>query len=220
MSPCRAKRGFANSPRRFYEAGQRFADKEPCNGRSSQTRRFCGSLRKASFNRLALAAFTERLPAGVTLSTIEIGDWPLYDADMQAKGFPATVQAAQKAILAADGVVFASPEYNYSISGVLKNAIDWLSRMTPQPFAGKPIAMFGASGGLLGTARAQYHLRQIMVFLDGRPVNKPEVMIGAGADQVRADGKFTDEITGKLLSDLGASLSLACRKAKAAASVK
>ena len=144
---------------------------------------FCGSLRKASFNRMALNAFTERLPAGVSLSTIEIGDWPLYDADIQAKGFPDKVQAAQKAMLEADGIVFATPEYNYSISGVLKNAIDWLSRTTPQPFAAKPIAMFGASGGPLGTARAQYHLRQMMVFLDGRPVNKPEVMIGAGADQ-------------------------------------
>src|SRR6266704_1574340 len=99
---------------------------------------FCGSLRKASFNRMALNAMLE-----------------------------------------ADGIVFACPEYNYGPSGVLKNAIDWLSRVTPQPFAAKPVAMFGASGGVLGSARAQYQLRQIMVFLDGRPVNKPEVMIGA-----------------------------------------
>ena len=91
-----------------------------------------------------------------------------------------------------------TPEYNYGPSGVLKNAIDWLSRMTPQPFAAKPIAMFGASGGVLGTARAQYQLRQIMVFLDGRPVNKPEVMIGAAQTRF-ADGKLTDEATGKLL---------------------
>src|SRR6185295_13703488 len=140
---------------------------------------FCGSLRKASFNRMALAAFGERLPAGATMQTIEIGDWPLYDADIQAKGFPDKVQAAQKAMLEADGIVFASPEYNYGPSGVLKNAIDWLSRMTPQPFAAKPMAVFGASGGPLGTARAQYHLRQMMIFLDGRMINKPEVMIGA-----------------------------------------
>ena len=180
---------------------------------------FCGSLRKASFNRMALQAFIERVPAGVTVETIEIGDWPLYDADVQAKGFPDKVQAAQKAMLAADGIVFATPEYNYSISGVLKNAIDWLSRMTPQPFAAKPIAMFGASGGPLGAARAQYHLRQMMVFLDGRPVNKPEVMIGAAQTKF-VDGKFTDEAGAKLLSDLGASLALAVRQAKAAASVK
>eukprot|EP01034_Spumella_vulgaris_P013295 gene13295-16956_t len=138
---------------------------------------FCGSLRKASLNRLSLQAFVERLPAGTSCETIEIGDWPLYDADVQAKGFPDKVQAAQKAMLETDGIVLVSPEYNYGISGVLKNAIDWLSRMTPQPFAAKPVALFGASMGVLGTARAQYQLRQTLVFLDGRPVNKPEVMI-------------------------------------------
>jgi chromate reductase len=174
---------------------------------------FCGSLRKASFNRMALQAFIERLPAGVSAQIIEI-DWPLYNADIQAQGFPDKVQAAQKAMIEADGLVLVTPEYNYGPSGVLKNAIDWLSRMTPQPFAAKPIAMFGASGGVLGTARAQYQLRQIMVFLDGRPVNKPEVMIG-GAQTRFADGKLTDEATGKLLGELGASLVLAVRHARA-----
>ena len=174
---------------------------------------FCGSLRKASFNRMALNAFIERLPAGTSAQIVEI-DWPLYDADIQAKGFPDKVQAAQKAMIEADGLVLVTPEYNYGPSGVLKNAIDWLSRMTPQPFAAKPIAMFGASGGVLGTARAQYQLRQIMVFLDGRPVNKPEVMIG-GAQNRFVDGKLTDEATGKLLGELGASLVLAVRHARA-----
>jgi len=176
---------------------------------------FCGSLRQASFNKMALSAFIERVPAGTSVQTIDI-EWPLYNADIQAKGFPDKVQAAHKAMLEAEGIVFASPEYNYGPSGVLKNAIDWLSRMTPQPFAAKPIAMFGASGGVLGTARAQYQLRQIMVFLDGRPVNKPEVMIGGAANRF-ADGKLTDEATGKLLADLGASLVLAIRHARAAA---
>jgi chromate reductase, NAD(P)H dehydrogenase (quinone) len=174
---------------------------------------FCGSLRKASFNRMALNAFIERLPAGTSAQIIEI-DWPLYNADIQAQGFPDKVQAAQKAMLEADGIVLVTPEYNYGPSGVLKNAIDWLSRMTPQPFAAKPIAMFGASGGVLGTARAQYQLRQIMVFLDGRPVNKPEVMIGAAQNRF-ADGKLTDEATAKLLAELGASLVLAVRHARA-----
>jgi chromate reductase len=174
---------------------------------------FCGSLRKASFNRMALNAFIERLPAGTSAQIIEI-DWPLYNADIQAQGFPDKVQAAQKAMIEADGLVLVTPEYNYGPSGVLKNAIDWLSRMTPQPFAAKPIAMFGASGGVLGTARAQYQLRQIMVFLDGRPVNKPEVMIGAAQTRF-ADGKLTDEATGKLLGELGASLVLAVRHARA-----
>ena len=168
---------------------------------------FCGSLRKASFNRMALNAFIERLPAGTSAQIIEI-DWPLYNADIQAQGFPDKVQAAQKAMIEADGLVLVTPEYNYGPSGVLKNAIDWLSRMTPQPFAAKPIAMFGASGGILGTARAQYQLRHIMVFLDGRPVNKPEV-------DDRRRGKLTDEATGKLLAELGASLVLAVRHARA-----
>ena len=180
---------------------------------------FCGSLRKGSFNRMALHAFAERAPAGTTVETIEIGDWPLYDADLQAKGFPDKVQAAQKAMLAADGLVLVSPEYNYGISGVLKNAIDWLSRMTPQPFAAKPVALVGASGGILGTARAQYQLRQTLVFLDGRPVNKPEVMIGQAQNKF-VDGKLTDDATGKLVADLGAALALAVRQAKAAASVR
>jgi chromate reductase len=174
---------------------------------------FCGSLRKASFNRMALNAFIERLPAGTSAQINDI-DWPLYNADIQAQGFPDKVQAAQKAMIEADGLVLVTPEYNYGPSGVLKNAIDWLSRMTPQPFAAKPIAMFGASGGVLGTARAQYQLRQIMVFLDGRPVNKPEVMIGAAQTRF-ADGKLTDEATGKLLAELGASLVLAVRHARA-----
>ena len=180
---------------------------------------FCGSLRKASFNHMALNAFIERVPAGVSVETIEIGDWPLYNADIQATGFPDKVQAAQKAMLAADGVVFATPEYNYSVSGVLKNAIDWLSRMTPQPFAAKPIAIMGATMGLLGTARAQYHLRQMMVFLDGRPVNKPEVMI-AQAQNKFVDGKLTDEATGKMMADLGAATVLAVRHARAVAHIK
>ena len=179
---------------------------------------FCGSLRKGSLNRQALHAFIERVPAGVTVETIEIGDWPLYDADIQAKGFPDKVQAAQKAMLAADGLVLVSPEYNYGISGVLKNAIDWLSRTTPQPFAAKPVALFGASGGILGTARAQYQLRQTLVFLDGRPVNKPEVMIGQAQNKF-VDGKLADEATGKMLEALGAAISLTARRAKAAAAI-
>ena len=181
---------------------------------------FCGSLRKGSLNRMALNAFIERLPAGAKVETIEIGDWPLYNADVQAQGVPDKVQAAQKAMLAADGVAIATPEYNYGISSALKNAIDWLSRMTPQPFTAKPTAIFGASGGVLGTARAQYQLRQTLVFLDGRPVNKPEVMIGQATAKFSPEGKLIDEAVGKFLTDLGAALGLAIRQAKAAASVK
>jgi chromate reductase len=179
---------------------------------------FVGSLRQGSFNRMALHAFVERLPAGTSVQTVEIGDWPLYNFDIQAKGFPEKVEAAQKAMLAADGVVLVTPEYNYGVSGVLKNAIDWLSRTTPQPFAAKPIAIFGAAGGLLGTARAQYQLRQMLIFLDGRPVNKPEVMIGQAQNKF-VDGKLSDEAAGKLLGELGASLLLAVRHARHVANV-
>ena len=179
---------------------------------------FCGSLRKASFNRMALNAFIERVPKGVTVETIEIGDWPLYNADIQAQGFPDKVQAAQKTMLAADGILIVTPEYNYGISGVLKNAIDWLSRMTPQPFAGKTAGIMGASGGILGTVRAQYQLRQTLVFVDGRPINKPEIMIGQAQNKF-VDGKLTDETTAKLLVDFGVALALAIRQAKAAATV-
>src|SRR5262249_60514092 len=115
--------------------------------------------------------------------------------------------------------VFATPEVNSSVSGVLKNAIAWLSRVAPQPLAGKPMAQFGASGGPLGTARAQYHMRQMMVFLDGRMVNKPEVMIGAAQTKF-VDGKFNDEAGSKLMTDLGAALVLAVRQHRAHAHVK
>jgi chromate reductase, NAD(P)H dehydrogenase (quinone) len=180
---------------------------------------FCGSLRKASFNRLALNAFIERVPAGMTVETIEIGDWPLYDADLQAKGFPDKVQAAQQTLVAADAIVIASPEYNYSVPGVLKNALDWLSRMQPQPFAGKTVAILGASQGLLGTARMQYHLRQILVFLDAFALNRPEVMIGQAQNKFK-DGKLEDEMTSKMLTDLGAAIAHAVRRNKAAAGAK
>ena len=180
----------------------------------------CGSLRKGSFNRALMNALPALAPAAMKLTEApSFRGFPLYDADLQANGFPPDVTALADAIRAADAVIIITPEYNYSIPGALKNAIDWLSRLTPQPFAGKPMAVFGASGGPLGTARSQYHLRQMMIFLDGRMINKPEVMIGAAHTKF-ADGKFIDEVGAKLLTDLGAALLLACRQAKAAVAVK
>ena len=179
----------------------------------------CGSLRKASFNRLALSIFAQNLPEGAKVVPVEIGDFPLYNQEILEAGVPAAVATARDTIHGADAVVIATPEYNYSTSGVLKNAIDWLSRTTPQPFAAKPIALLGASMGVLGTARAQYHLRQIMVFLDGRPINKPEVMIGAAHTKFGADGTLNDEMAVKLIKDLGASLVREVHRYRAAASV-
>lgn len=165
-----------------------------------------GSLRKASTNTALLRAAAELTPADVTLEIRSIHDVPLYDADVQAEGLPAPVQALHRAILDADGVLIASPEYNYSVSGVLKNTIDWLSRTDPQPFAGKPIGIMGASPGRLGTARMQYHLRQIFVFLDGAVLNKPEVMVG-GAFKAVQDGRLVDEKAREMVGRLVQALS-------------
>ena len=178
-----------------------------------------GSLREKSYNTALLREAGRLAPAGMSIEIASIREVPLYDADLEARGFPAGALQLCERVARADALLIATPEYNFSIPGVLKNAIDWLSRMTPQPFAGKPMAVFGASGGPLGTARSQYHLRQMMIFLDGRMINKPEVMIGAAPSKF-ADGKFTDEVGAKLLTDLGAALVLAVRQSKAAATVK
>ena len=123
-----------------------------------------------------------------------IGEIPLYDDDVREAGLPPVVGDLVAAIRTADALLIASPEYNYSIPGVLKNAIDWASRAENQPFAGKPVALMGASPGAIGTARGQYHLRQCFVFLDGRVMNKPEVMIGQATAKV-TEGRLTDEAT-------------------------
>jgi chromate reductase len=125
---------------------------------------------------------------------------------VKAQGFPEPVQKLREKIAQADGLVFATPEYNYSISGVLKNAIDWASRPPEQPFNEKAVAILGASGGALGTARAQYHLRQMGIFLNMRFVNKPEVFIGGASTKFDAAGNLTDEATKGLIKDLMAEL--------------
>jgi chromate reductase len=147
-----------------------------------------GSLRKGSLNAAIARALPALAPAGVTVTALgSVSEFPHYDADLQAGGFPAPVQAMAEQIRAADGVIIVTPEYNYSVPGALKNAIDWLSRLTPQPFAGKAVAIQTASPGLLGGARAQYHLRQSLVFLDAHVLNKPEVMVGQAAAKVNGD---------------------------------
>ena len=156
-----------------------------------------GSLRKGSFNGAVARALPALAPAGTRVQALgSVGDFPLYNADIQAGGFPAPVAAMGEAIAKADGVIIVTPEYNYSISGVLKNAIDWLSRLPAQPFAGKAVAIQSGSPGALGGARAQYQLRQSLVFLDAHVLNKPEVMISQIATKVdAATGELTDEAT-------------------------
>jgi chromate reductase len=161
-----------------------------------------GSLRQGSYNTATLRAAQELAPPDLALAIGDISQFPLYNGDLQAQGIPEAVQQLGAQIRAADGVLLVTPEYNYSVSGVMKNAIDWLSRLKEQPFAGKPVAICGASMGVLGTARAQYHLRQIGVYLDMRILNKPEVMIGQAHERFDAGGKLTHEPTRKFLGDL------------------
>lgn len=166
-----------------------------------------GSLRKASYNTAALRAAQELAPAaGLQIELADLSVLPLYDGDVEKAGFPAEVQALGERIRKADAVLFGCPEYNYSISGVLKNAIDWVSRLKPQPFEAKPAAIIGASQGTLGTARAQYDLRKIGTALDLRLLNRPEVMIAKAQDRFDADGKLTDTSTRDLIAKLLATL--------------
>ncbi|KXV61953.1 hypothetical protein AD948_00100, partial [Acetobacter senegalensis] len=138
-----------------------------------------GSLRKASFNGIVARTLPDLAPEGITIAPLGcISAFPHYNQDVQDAGFPEPVLAMAEQIRAADGVIVVTPEYNYSVPGVLKNALDWLSRVTPQPFAGKPLAIQTASPGAIGGARAQYHLRQSLVFLNAYVLNRPEVMIG------------------------------------------
>jgi chromate reductase len=166
-----------------------------------------GSLRQGSYNKAALRAAVELAPAGMTIETFDLAPIPLYNEDVKQQSFPPPVQELREKIRAADALLIVTPEYNYSIPGVLKNAIDWASRPPDQPFEGKPIALMGASPGRFGTARAQYHLRQCFVFLNGLVLNRPEVMISGAAEMFDDRLRLTDEAArgyvGKLLEALG-----------------
>lgn len=156
-----------------------------------------GSLRRGSYNAAIARALPGLAPRGVTIAPLgSVGDLPHYDADVQAGGFPEPVLAMAEAIRAADGVVIVTPEYNYSVPGALKNALDWLSRLPDQPFANKPVVIHSASPGVIGGARCQYHLRQILVFLEAYVFNRPEVMVGQVQTKVEGDiPELTDQAT-------------------------
>jgi len=165
-----------------------------------------GSLRKDSYNAFALKVAQTLVPEGVVLELIELHGIPIYNQDDEMDPPPA-VQAFKQRILAADAILFATPEYNYSLPGGLKNAIDWASRPYGESaWRGKPAAVMGASIGNLGTARAQYHLRQILVTLDMPTVNQPEVMISNAAQRFDEKGDLTDESTRKVIQKLLRSL--------------
>lgn len=151
----------------------------------------CGSLRRQSTNRGLLRAAGAALPDGVGLTVAELADVPFYNQDLSER--PAAVSRVLAQIGQADALVLACPEYNYSLAPALKNILDWASREPGNALlAGKPVAILGAGGGM-GTARAQYHLRQVCVYLDLHPLNKPEVFANAFAGGFDADGNLTDE---------------------------
>jgi chromate reductase len=156
----------------------------------------CGSLRKGSYNRMVMNLLPGWAPANLKISEAPpFSEFPLYNADVQnSSGFPAPVHTLADAIRAADGVIFVSPEYNYSIPGGLKNAIDWVSRLPNQPFANKSVTIISAAAGILGGGRMQYDLRRCMIFLDALTMNKPEVFIGGAMQKFdEKSGQLKDE---------------------------
>ena len=161
-----------------------------------------GSLRRESYNRGALRAAQQLIPEGVTLDVFELDGIPGFNQDKEQNP-PEKVAELKRRIVEADAILFVTPEYNYSVPGVLKNAIDWASRPYGESaWNGKPAAIMGASIGGIATARAQYHLRQIMVFLNMFPLNQPEVMIGNAAERFDAQGNLTDDTTKEYIRKL------------------
>ncbi len=150
-----------------------------------------GSLRKGSLNTALLRNAAGLLPEGVTLEIYDIGDIPLYNGDIDVEGGPAPVRRFRQHIAAADALLIAAPEYNYSFSGVLKNALDWASRPPQPPLNDKPLAIIGAGAGV-GASRAQLHLRQVAVYTNMHPLNKPEVQIARAWEKFDSEGRLTD----------------------------
>ena len=161
----------------------------------------CGSLRKASFNMAALRACQELMPAGLSMQITHIEDLPIFNQDVFDAGIPEAAKRFRAEVAAADGVLIASPEYNFSLSAALKNAIDWASRPPNQSWQDKPVAIFSCSQGPLGGARVQYDLRRILGQLWAHVLPRPEVFIGAAPSKF-PDGKLADEATRKFLTDL------------------
>lgn len=161
-----------------------------------------GSLRKGSYNRAALRAAQQLAPETARIESFELDGIPLYNQDEEGN-LPPRVAALKSAIRAADAILIVTPEYNYSVPGVLKNAIDWASRPYGQSaWEGKPVAVMGAAAGPLGSARAQYQLRQMFVFLNMYPVNRPEVMIASAQEKFDEQGNLTNETSRKLIRQL------------------
>jgi chromate reductase len=173
---------------------------------------FAGSLRAGSFNKTLLRNAVELAPPGVEVETFDLEGIPPFNQDFERSPNDRVKEFKAK-IRAADAILIVTPEYNYSIPGVLKNAIDWASRpYGDNSFEGKAVALMSASGGMLGAARAQYHLRQCFVFLDMHAVNRPEVIVTFADKKFDANGRLTDETARKLITSLLAALAELARK--------
>jgi len=163
---------------------------------------FAGSLRKGSYNKALLRAAMELLPKGARLEIFDLEGIPVFNQDLEIK-MPEKVKEFKAKIRKADAILIATPEYNCSMPGVLKNAIDWASRpYGDNSFEGKPVAIMSASPGMLGGARAQYHLRQTFVFLNMHPINKPEIIVSFAHEKINENGRVTDETTRKFIKEL------------------
>ncbi|HEX8046548.1 NADPH-dependent FMN reductase [Rhizobium sp.] len=166
-----------------------------------------GSLRQRSYNLMALRAAQRLTPPGMKITIADLSEIPLFNQDDRTHGDdPSAVELLKSQVREADAVLFACPEYNYSIPGVLKNSLDWLSLPPDAPFDGKPVAIMGASAGSLGTSRAQYHLRQVLLFMNTFTVNKPEVFIGSAHAKFDEAGELIDAPTEEFIAGLLLSL--------------
>jgi chromate reductase, NAD(P)H dehydrogenase (quinone) len=168
---------------------------------------FAGSLRKGSYNKSLLRSASQLIPPETSLEIFDLSDIPPYNQDLD-NNLPSKVKEFKAKIRESDALLIATPEYNYSVPGVLKNAIDYASRpYGDNPFDDKPVAIMSASVGMIGGARAQYHLRQMFVFLNMHPVNVPEVIVTFASDKFDSEGNLLDDNTKKFLTQLLQNLS-------------
>jgi chromate reductase, NAD(P)H dehydrogenase (quinone) len=175
-----------------------------------------GSLRGGSFNKLLLRAAAEEAPEGMRIRTFDLADIPLYNRDVEDRGDPEPVSELKEAIAEADGLLIATPEYQYGIPGVLKNALDWASR-GDSPLDGKPVATIGASPGITGTARAHLQLRQTLQYNEARIVIRPEVLVARARQKFDDHGRLVDETARELIGELLENLAEAVREREALA---
>jgi len=173
---------------------------------------FAGSLRKGSYNKALLRAAVELAPSDVRIEVFDLEGIPVFNQDLEEHP-PKRVREFKAKIRAADALLIATPEYNYSVPGVLKNAVDWASRpYGDNAFEDKPVALMSASDGMLGGARAQYHLRQTLVALNMHAVNRPEVMVASVDEKIDENGNIKDEKTRAKIKKLIQSLADWTRK--------